>query len=1222
MINSPALLKDLQGQLKRLQADLRERADDADNVWGKELRSEHSEAVRTDRTARSWVAWRDDEVDQAAVAWLIATTFVRFCEDNDLLAGATLNGTQVPVGWIAGPGDRTQRAQENLDAYFRANPLHNRRHWLQQSFTVLAAQPAGASLVDRRHNPVWSAEISPEAGSELIAFWRRTDDAGNLVHDFTDPDLGTRFLGDLYQDLSDHAKKTYALLQTPEFVEEFILDRTLTPALRETALEDLKLIDPTCGSGHFLLGAFGRIDAAWREQAPAMDAKERVRMVLNSIHGVDVNPFAVAIARFRLTVVGLLAMGEKSLVGVPALGFHLAIGDSLLGEQGRQGTADELLFGQLDMGDTLGSTVEPVDTPYRKHTEDLSEYSGILTPGQYHVVVGNPPYITVKDKALNAAYRAAYSTTSGKYALSVPFMELFFRLAMRGEQGQAAGHVGQITSNSFMKREFGKKVIEELFAGYHGDNPVDLTEVIDTSGAYIPGHGTPTVILVGRRRRPVTASVRAVLGVRGEPGQPVDPAKGLVWTEIVGHLGEAGYDGNYISVADLDRATLTKFPWSLSGGGAADVFEAMRTVQIGSLRERLAMEIGFASFPGNDEPFFLGLPWFKRFPDSRNLGRDLVVGEVVRDWDVRPDEYALAPYGPDYRPLPYESSKSWGRHLWRFRTTLGGTTGFGGQTRAESGEDWWTWYRWVRERYLTSLSITFAEVATHNHFVLDRGGKVFKQTAPVITLPESAPEERHLELLAVLNSSTACFWLKQVSHDKGSQSGTGGFMQDEWEVFYQFNSTKVSQFPLPATLPLERGRRLDALATELAMVSPGVVVQEWVDGVSTGSTTGSDSLAERLAAAAYSVGAIRGQMVREQEELDWEVYRLYGLIDEDLTAPTGDVPLLALGERAFEIALARHVADGSEETVWFERHGSQPLTELSVSWPGGYADVVQRRLDLIESDKTIRLLEKPEYKRRWARTPWAKQQDEAVRSAILDRLEGPELWQDAQGPVTRTVQDLADALRDDVVLRELVSVLSGHAEPNLATVLSGLVAEQAVPYLAAQRYKPSGLEKFRTWQQVWDLQRREDAGEKVTIPVPPKYSTPDFRKVEYWKARGKLDVPKERFVAYPDVRHDGDPTVLLGWAGWPHRDQALALAREILAQQSRGASDEAVVPLVAGLVELEPWVAQWHSEIEPAFGTSAAAVVSGTIDQHLARLEMTRDQVTAWTPEPVRRMKR
>ena len=77
-----------------------------------------------------------------------------------------------------------------------------------------------------------------------------------------------------------------------------------------------------------------------------------------------------------------------------------------------------------------------------------------------------------------------------------------------------------ITANSFMKREFGKKLIEEFFP------TVDLTHVIDTSGAYIPGHGTPTVILFGRNRRPVGDEVRAVLGIRGEPTTPDDPAKG------------------------------------------------------------------------------------------------------------------------------------------------------------------------------------------------------------------------------------------------------------------------------------------------------------------------------------------------------------------------------------------------------------------------------------------------------------------------------------------------------------------------------------------------------------------------------------------------------------------------------------------------------------------------------------------------------------------------
>ena len=74
----------------------------------------------------------------------------------------------------------------------------------------------------------------------------------------------------------------------------------------------------------------------------------------------------------------------------------------------------------------------------------------------------------------------------------------------------------------------------------------------------------------------------------------------------------------------------------------------------------------------------------------------------------------------------------------------------------------------------TPLSIVFAFVATHNHFVLDRGGKVFNRSAPVIKLPVGASEDDHLGLVGVLNSSAACFWLKQVSHDEGWLMASGG----------------------------------------------------------------------------------------------------------------------------------------------------------------------------------------------------------------------------------------------------------------------------------------------------------------------------------------------------------------------------------------------------------------------------------------------------------------
>ena len=53
---------------------------------------------------------------------------------------------------------------------------------------------------------------------------------------------------------------------------------------------------------------------------------------------------------------------------------------------------------------------------------------------------------------------------------------------------------------------------------------------------------------------------------------------------------------------------------------------------------------------------------------------------------------------------------------------------------------------------------------------------------------------------------------------------------------------------------------------------------------------------------------------------------------------------------------------------------------------------------------------------------------------------------------------------------------------------------------------------------------------------------------------------------------------MLGWAGWDHAQQALALATLIQAGEQQGWADERLIPLVAGLAELLPWVEQWHSE--------------------------------------------
>ena len=137
----------------------------------------------------------------------------------------------------------------------------------------------------------------------------------SCVYDFTDPELSTRFLGDLYQDLSEYAKKTFALLQTPEFVEEFILDQTLEPGAGRAAARGLQADRPdlrvrALPARRVRTGC----STAGHTQAPDLEPRARVQKALDAVHGVDLNPFAVAIARFRLTVAALQACG-RALAG-------------------------------------------------------------------------------------------------------------------------------------------------------------------------------------------------------------------------------------------------------------------------------------------------------------------------------------------------------------------------------------------------------------------------------------------------------------------------------------------------------------------------------------------------------------------------------------------------------------------------------------------------------------------------------------------------------------------------------------------------------------------------------------------------------------------------------------------------------------------------------------------------------------------------------------------
>lgn len=1159
MIDATALTTDARRLVLDVEDDLRSVLA-ADGELSGQWRHIHTAALRGNRTSADFASWRDEHITQVAVSWVLTTVFVRFLEDNDLITPR----------WFAGRGSRRTEATDAEQAYFRAHPEHTAREWILEAVEHLAGLPATAQLVDTKAM-LHQIPLSGRMAEKIIAFWRENDDDGALVRDFSDPDLGTRFLGDLYQDLSEFAKKTYALLQTPEFVEEFILDQTMEPALVERPLDGFRIIDPTCGSGHFLLGAFDRLVTRWQKEAPAFNTRQIVAKALESVVGVDINPFAVAIARFRLILEALKVTGETSLENAPALEVRVYAGDSLL----PWGRGQQTILG--DAAGVEGNFTADLG-------EDREKLHGALRTGQYDAVVGNPPYILAKDKAQNKAYRELYETPHRKYQLTVPFMERFFALAKPRNGDQPAGWTGQITSNAFMKREFGIKLIEDFLP------TKDLHIVVDTSGAYIPGHGTPTLILVGKNQSQRDGTVKAVLGTRGEPGQPKDPSQGLVWRSIADNIDSIEFENEFVSVVDVPLESLASHPWSLNGGMAPRISRSIDNASGRVLLSSLGVDIGMTDLTGEDDAFIVPATFYGG-PSEMRVG--IVLGDDVRDFaDVNENDVFL-PHVPGGREI--EGDESSLRWFWPNRRILRERLYFG-ETPSERGIRWFDHAMFFNRRHDTPLSIAFAFVATHNHFVLDQGGKVFNRTAPVIKLPEGSGEDEHLHLLGLLNSSVALYWLKQNSYPKD-----GNF--EPWATRYEFTGSILQNFPLVGVDFTFFGRTMDKLAKQHAAAQPSVVL------------SGATPTTELLANAADSSASLRGQMIAAQEELDWFAYRAYGLAEQELTY-SGTAPEVQLGERAFEIALARRVAAGTETTAWFSRHRSTPITEIPAHWPEDYRDLMQKRLDLIESSRMINLLERPEYKRRWAEDPWETKVDRALRDWLLDRLEEKSIWFDRQNrPVTRSVAQLADVVGRDEELRGVVELWRGSATVDLIKALTDFLTPEAVPYLAAWRLKPKAMDKFRAWQETWQLQRREDAGEKgLDIPVPPKYTSTDFRKGTYMAHRGKLDVPKERFIHYPNAGLAADGTLQIGWAGWDHFQQYLALAGLMDDMVRDGASDETLRPLVAGLGELLFWVQQWHDELDPTFGLNAAEFARTDYDQRRAQVGASEDDLLSWRP--------
>jgi Eco57I restriction-modification methylase len=702
----------------------------------------------------------------------------------------------------------------------------------------------------------------------------------------------------------------------------------------------------------------------------------------------------------------------------------------------------------------------------------------------FDAILGNPPFVKAKDESARRAYMERWETAIKGFHLLVPFFERAFQIL------RPDAHLGFIVSNAFAKREFGKKLVEQFLRQQR------LEEVVDCSGLMFPGHGTPTCIVFARGANPHPAAlapppeprtIRVSATLKGDLRTP--PEDSPLWQTIVAHHTLPRYRDKWIAVADLPAGNLAKHPWSFSAENRRTQ-ESLDTPPHKRLRALLAEEIGYGCITRTDE-VFIQPPWvLRRFRIELEHIRQLGIGESLRDWSHEEFPLIVFPYDATLRPFDPEEAPNTVAFVKPYKETLENVVMHGTVPKKETKIRWFEYSRLGRAKCRTPLSIAIPEIATHNHAYFDQSGVIFHQTAPALKLASTSSPEDHELLTAVLNSSAALFWLKQVCFNKGPG-------EEEKRDRFVYAGRKLEQLPIPdAVTPLarqpgpiaglltqlaracrERGRQLWRLSARRIFEKAGEAYDGWnralpwytsphpliaqpFDTAQELCTLKRESNEERQ--------RLRREMIALQEEMDWLVYTAYGLLPLDhpavgLRAMDAVRPWeVALGQRAFELA----AIEAGPPADWEEKRKQLWLA----------------RMEAIRTHEHISRIEQPVYKRRWVPPDYEKEFTEAFKWWLREKAEFFLEHAANGGPIS--LEDWAAVLWTDHRVRAALQAFDGS------------------PLASSKKFEPI----------------LREAIEEETVP-----DDETAFKSRHKILRGKLNVPRERFLSL---------TAKPGWYVW------------------------------------------------------------------------------------------
>lgn len=306
-------------------------------------------------------------------------------------------------------------------------------------------------------------------------------------------------------------KKAGGVYYTPQYIVEYIVKNTvgkLTEGKTPKQILELRILDPACGSGSFLLGAYTyllnhHLEYYSKQKNPQrykdqiyqgrggewfLTIKEKKRILLNNIYGVDIDPQAVEVTKLSLLLKVL--EGESRDVfekqqklfqerALPDLENNIKCGNSLIGP---------------NFYDSVQTKLFDEEEMYRINAfdwnDDVKGFGAIMKRGGFDCVIGNPPYgalITSGEiKYLNGKFKLQ------QYSLDTYLLFVEKALTLLGDDKL----LGMIIPNTWLLNLMMEKIRNHIF------NQTRVEEIVHYRHPVFPKATVDTEIVILRKGAP------------------------------------------------------------------------------------------------------------------------------------------------------------------------------------------------------------------------------------------------------------------------------------------------------------------------------------------------------------------------------------------------------------------------------------------------------------------------------------------------------------------------------------------------------------------------------------------------------------------------------------------------------------------------------------------------------------------------------------------------